>query len=129
MGPRLRRMKTFHPRRKRTKSGEVDLYKQSLHDLKHKISSGVGSLIVLYEEGNLNQISSAQLQARSEMLKHSGEMQKIAQKLGDRFVRAVRDYLDSVDIIVHSDSEWLDEAKINQCYAMGEKLEKELSAA
>ncbi len=129
MGPRLRRMKPFHPRRKRTQSAELDLYKQSLHDLKHKISGGVGSLIVLYEEGNLNQITSAQLKARSEMLKHSGEMQKIALKMGDRFVRAVRDYLDSIDVIVHSDSEWLDEAKISQCYSMSEKLEKELSAA
>jgi intein-encoded DNA endonuclease-like protein len=126
MAPRLRKMKTYRPRR-RTKG--LDLYKQSLHDLKHRISSNVGSLIVLFEEGNLNQITAAQQKAKSDFLKHASEMQKIAQKLGERYLRAVRDYLDSVDIIVHSNAEWLDEAKINNCYTMAEKLEKEISAA
>lgn len=126
MAPRLRRMKTYHPRR-RTKN--LDLYKQSLHDLKHKISSDVGSLIVLFEEGNPNQITSAQQKAKSDFLKHASEMHKIAQKMGDRYMRAVRDYLDSIDIIVHSNSQWLDKAKISNCYTMSEKLEKEISAA
>lgn len=127
MGPRLRRMKTYRPRRRRAKG--LDLYKQSLHDLKHKISSDVGSLIVLFEEGNPDQILSAQQKAKSDFVKHAPEMQKIAQKMGERYLRAVRDYLDSVDKIVHSNSEWLDEAKIRNCYTMTEKLEKELSAA
>ncbi len=126
MAPRLRRMKTYHPRRR--KKG-LDLYKQSLHDLKHKISANVGSLIVLFEEGNPNQITSAQQKAKSNFLKHASEMQKIAQKMGDRYTRAVRDYLESVDRVVHSNAEWLDEAKINNCYTMTEKLEKEISAA
>jgi hypothetical protein len=129
MGPRLRKMKIYHPRRKRTQSFDLELYKQSLHDLKHKISSGIGNVIVHYEEGNVNQINDAQLKARSEVLKHGTEMEKIAQKMGDRFVRAVRDYLDSVDIIVHSGSTWIDDAKIHHCYTMTEKLEKELCAA
>jgi hypothetical protein len=119
-------MKTYRPRR-RVKG--LDLHKQALHDLKHKISSDVGSLIVLYEEGNPTQITEAQQKAKSDFLKHASEMQKIAQKMGDRFLRAVRDYLDSVDMIVHSSSNWLDEAKINHCYTMTEKLEKELTAA
>jgi hypothetical protein len=126
MGPRLRKMKPYHPRR-RTKG--LDLYKQSLHDLRHKISADVGSLIVLFEEGNLNQITSAQQKAKSDFLKHASEMQKIAQKMGERYARAVRDYLDSVDIIVHSNSEWLDEAKVSNCYTMTERLEKEIAAA
>ena len=58
MAPRLRKMKAYRPRRKRMQG--IDLHKQCLHDLKHKISSDVGSLIVLYEEGNLDQITSAQ---------------------------------------------------------------------
>jgi hypothetical protein len=126
MGPRLRRMRTYHPRR-RTKG--LDLYKQMLYDLKHKISADVGSLIVLFEEGNFNQIAFAQQKAKSDFLKHASEMQKIAQKMGDRYERAVRDFLDSVDMIVHSSSEWLDSAKISNCYTMTEKLEKEISAA
>lgn len=126
MAPRLRRMKAYRPRR-RTKG--LELFKQSLTDLKHKISSDVGSLIVLFEEGNPKQITEAQQRAKSDFLKHSSEMQKIAQKMGDRYLRAVRDYLDSVDMIVHSSAAWLDEAKIRNCYTMTEKLEKELKAA
>jgi hypothetical protein len=126
MAPRLRKMKTYHPR-KRTKG--LDLYKQCLHDLKHKISADVGSLIVLFEEGNMTQITSAKQKAKSDFLKYASEMQKIAQKMGDRYARAVRDYLESIDIIVHSNSEWLDEAKINSCYTMAERLGKEISAA
>jgi tRNA(Leu) C34 or U34 (ribose-2'-O)-methylase TrmL len=119
-------MKAYRPRR-RTK--RLDLHKQTLHDLQHKISSDIGSLIVLLEEGNSQQIAVVQQRAKSDYLKHGSEMQKLAQQMGDRFVRAVRDYLDSVDIIVHSSTEWLDEAKIKHCFAMTSKLEKELSAA
>lgn len=126
MAPRLRRMKTYRPR-KRIK--RLDLYKQTLHDLKHKISADVGSLIVLYEEGNALQITEAQQKAKSDFLKHATEMQKIAQRMGERFARAVREYLDSVDTIVHSNVTWLDRAKVHHCYAMTEKLEKELKAA
>jgi hypothetical protein len=126
MAPRLRRMKTYHPRR-RTKS--LDLDKQSLHDLKHKINADVDSLIILFEEGNIDQIASAQQKAKGDLLKYAFEMQKLAQKMGDRYARAVRDYLESVDKIIHSNSEWLDEAKINHCYTTMQRLEKEISTA
>lgn len=126
MAPRLRRMKSYRPRRR---AKQLDLHKQALHDLKHRISSDIGSLIVLFEEGNPTQITQAQQKARSHFLKHASEMQKIAQKMGERYLRAVRDYLDSVDVIVHSSSTWLDEAKISHCYSMTEKLEKEITAA
>lgn len=126
MARRLRRMKAYRPRRR---AKGIELYKQTLSDLKHRISSDIGSLIVLYGEGNSTQITEAQQRAKSDFLKHALEMQKIAQKMGERFLRAVRDYLDSVDTIVHSNSVWLDEAKISHCYSMTEKLEKELKAA
>ena len=127
MGPRLRRMKPYRPRRKRSQGAA--LFRQSLHDLKHRISSDIGDLIVLCEEGNVSQISEAQLKAKSNFLKHAAEMQQIAQKLGERTVRAVRDYLDSIDVIIHSNAEWLDEAKVRNCFLMGEKLDTELQAA
>lgn len=126
MAPRLRRMKAYHPR-KRSKG--IDLLKQSLYDLKHKISSDVGSLVVLIEGGNADQIPEAQQKAKTDFLKYSSEMQKIAQKMGDRYIRAVRDYLDSVDMIVHSNATWIDDAKIRNCHHMAEKLEKEICAA
>lgn len=127
MGPRLRRMKTYRPRRRRTKG--ADLHKQALHDLKHKISSDVGSLIVLIEEGNAEKIPMAQQKAKTDFLKHAAEMQKIAQQMGERYVRAVRDYLDSVDAIVHSNASWIDDAKIRNCHTMSQKLEQEIAAA
>ncbi len=126
MGPRLRKMKTYRPRRR---AKGIELNKQALHDLQHKISSDIGTLIVLYEEGNKDQITAAQQRAKSDFLKHASEMQKLAQKMGDRYQRAVSDYLDSVDMIVHSNVTWLDEAKISHCYTMTEKLEKEISVA
>jgi len=124
MAPRLRRMKKYYPRRR---AKGLDLNKQALRDLQHKISADIGGLIILLEEGNPEQILSIQQKAKSDYLKHASEMQKLAQKIGDRYLRAVRDYLDSIDIIVHS--EWLDEAKIKHCFAMTAKLERELSAA
>lgn len=127
MAPRLRKMKVYRPRRKRAQ-GSIDLQKQALHDLKHKISSDVGCLIVLYEEGNQSQITQAQAKAKSDFLKHADEMVKIAKTLGDSTVRAVREYLDSIDVIVHASSPWLDDAKIRHCYTMTEKLDKEIAA-
>lgn len=126
MAPRLRRMKAYHPRR-RGKS--LDLNRQALSDLKHKISSDVGSLIVLVEQGNTEGIPEAQQKAKNDFLKYAAEMQKLAQKMGDRFARAVRNYLDSVDTIIHTHAAWLDEAKIRNCYTMTRELEKELAVA
>ena len=126
MGPHLRRMKPYRPRRRSKKLGSE---KQMLRDLKHKISSDIGKLLVFIEEGNTEQASLAMQQAKNDFLKHSVEMQKIAQKLGDRYVGAVRDYLDSIDTIVHSQAAWIDEAKIRHCQMMTQKLEKELSVA
>jgi hypothetical protein len=127
MAPRLRRMKPYHPRRKRSKG--LGVQKQALHDLKHKISSDVGSLLVLIKEGNAAQIAAAQQKTKVDYLKHAEEMQVIAQKMGGRYAQAVRDYLDSVDNIVHTQASWIDDAKIRHCHTMTEKLEKELSVA
>jgi hypothetical protein len=119
-------MKPWHPRRR----GRGDeLHKQALSDLRHRISSDIGCLIVLVEQGNINEIPAAQQRAKNDFLKHSTEMQKIAQKMGERFVRAVRNYLDSVDLIVHTNASWLDEAKIRHCFTMTQELEKELTVA
>lgn len=126
MAPRLRKMKPYHPR-KRAKN--IDVQKQALRDLEHKISSEISSLILQCEEGNEQQIQDAKMKAKSGYLKHSDEMQKIAQHMGDRYSKAVRDFLDSVDMIVHCNSTWIDEAKVRNCYNMTQKLEKEISAA
>jgi hypothetical protein len=120
-------MKTYRPRKRRMKS--LDLNRQTLQDLKHKISGDIGSLVVLIKEGDMAKILSAQQKAKTDFLKYSGEMQKIAEKMGERYMRAVRDYLDSVDTIVHSNASWIDDEKVKHCYTMTQKLEKELTAA
>ena len=127
MAPRLRRMKPYHPRKRRSK-GAI-LLKQSLSDLKHKISSDIGGLITMIEEGNTQQIPTWQQKAKSDFLKHREEMQKIAEKMGDRYAKAVRDYLDSVDEIIHTTPEWIDAEKIQRCYSMAQKLEQEIGSA
>ena len=126
MGPRLRKMKPYYPRKRRKTS---DLQKQALRDLQHKISSEVSTLILQCEGGNEQQILAAKIKAKSEYLKHSDEMKKIARDMGERYSKVVQDFLDSVDTIVHSASTWIDQAKVYNCYNMTQKLEKELSAA
>jgi hypothetical protein len=127
MAPRLRKMRPYHPRRRRGKN--FNTYKQELHDLEHQLSREINSLLLLFKEGNAEQIENAKLKAKSDLLKHSEEMQKVAQHLGDRFTRAVRDFLDSADLIVHSESKWIDEAKVRRCYLAIQTLEKEIAAA
>jgi hypothetical protein len=119
-------MKPYYPR-KRAKN--VETQKQQLRDLEHRISSEVNALILLCEEGNEKEVQHAKLKAKSGYLKHSDEMQKIAQHMGERYAKAVRNYLESVDHIVHSNALWIDEAKVRQCYQMTQQLEKEITAA
>jgi hypothetical protein len=119
-------MKPYYPRRKRSKG--VDTQKQILKDLKHRISADVGTLIVFIEEGNPAKIEAAQQKAKAELLKHGTEMKKVAETMGERYARAVREYLDSVDSIVHTSAAWIDQAKIRHCHAMTENLEKQIAA-
>jgi hypothetical protein len=124
---RLRKMRPYHPRRR---GKRTDLDKQALYDSKHKMSSVVSTLIVFIEQGNASQIPAAQQKAKSDFLKYAVEMKKIAEKMGDRYIRIVDDYLDSIDVILHSNATWdIDDAKIQHCYKMSEKLEREISAA
>lgn len=126
MGPRLRKMKAYHPRR-RTRGKEV--HKQAINDIKHRLSADVGGYIALLKEGNTAQISDAHQKVKSDFLKHSEEMQQIAQKMGNKYLKAVKEYLGSVDAIVHTSAAWVDDAKIRQVYIYSEKLDRELEAA
>lgn len=126
MAPRLRRMRPYHPR-KRSKG--PSLMKQTLKDLEHRINSDIGSIIVQYEQGNIEALNKAQIKAKSDFQKHADEMQKIAQQLGDNYVSAVREFLDSADTLIHTNSTWIDADKIRTCYTMRERLEKTLSTA
>ncbi len=74
-------------------------------------------------------IEAAKMKAKSGYLKYCDKMQTIAQHMGERYVKVVRDFLDSVDIIVHSNSTWIDEAKVRNCYNMSQKLENKIRVA
>ena len=130
MAPRLRRMKTYRPRKRRkAHNGGLVLSKQALLDLKHKISSQVGTYLVLLEEGTGQSLYEALQRARGNFLKYSGEMKKTAESLGEHCVAAVREYLDSVDVLLHSQQAELDHAKIQRCHTCAEHLEKLLHIA
>lgn len=126
MGPRLRKMKTYHPRR-RTRGKSI--YTQAIHDIKHRLNAEVGTLLTLLKDGTEEQILQAQQKAKSDFLKHAEEMQQIAQKMGGKYSKAVREYLKTVDTLVHTGTKWVDEAKIRNCYLADEKLDRELGAA
>lgn len=126
MGPRLRKMKSYHPRR-RTRGKSI--HTQAIHDIKHRLSSDLGTLITLLKEGSQEQIVQAQAKVKSDFQKHAEEMQQIAQRMGGKYIKVVREYLDSVDNIVHISTEWVDDAKIHECFIASEKLDRELEAA
>src|SRR5579864_5378244 len=127
MGPHLRRMKPYHPRRRRSKNPEVQ--KQALRDLEHRLASSVGALLLLAEQGNTQQFNTEKLKVRSDILKHSGEMQKLALNLGERYTTAVKTFLDSIDTIVQTEAQWLDQDKIRHFYQATQALEKTIVAA
>jgi hypothetical protein len=123
---KIRRMKSYHPRN-RTRGSS--LVRQALHDMQHVLSRDIGELLVLAKEGAKGQISDAQHKAKSTFLKTAPEMSKEASKLGDLYVTSVREYLNSIDEIIHSNPLTLDPATISRCYATTAQLEKQLKAA
>lgn len=122
---RLRKMKVYHPRRS---SRSVKLTKQQLTDLEHKISADIGSFLVLLEQGNAEQVMLASQKARSDFLKLAPDMKKLATEMGGAFPRYVSDFLDSIDNILHTGVNWLDDGKIKDCYNATLQLEKALKA-
>lgn len=127
MGPRLRKMKPYHPRRRRSKNYQIQ--KQALKDLEHHLKTSVSALLLCIEQGNTQQFEAERLKVKSDYLKHSDEMQKIASEISERTRQAVKAFLESVDTIIHSEIQWIDEEKVRHCYSATQLLEKELLAA
>jgi hypothetical protein len=123
MASRFRKMRTYHPRRS---SKVIKLNKQKLIDLEHKISSDIGSLLVLMEEGSQEQIQMAAQKAKTDFLKFAPDMQKIASDIGGNFPRFVGEFLNSIYHILHSGNNWIDDAKVKSCYSATQKLESAL---
>ena len=111
----------------KAKRAENLLEKQMLGDLEKRISMNVGSFLVLTEEGDPTQIALAHQKAKSEFLKFGPEMYKIADRLGGQISYVVADFLESIDVVLHS-SEFLDEEKISNCFYTTQRLQQELKS-
>lgn len=116
------------PRRKeRGQQSPKDLLKQKIADIEQKLSMNIGALLVLLAEGTAEQVAQISKKTKTDLLKFGPDMEKLAEEMGGKLPNVVHDYLDSVDSIIHSASGWIDEAKITRCYAMTQKLHKELN--
>lgn len=109
----------------KVKKVENALEKQMLVDMEKRISLNVGQFLVLTEEGDPTQIALAHQKAKSEFMKFAPEMSRLALRLGGDISHVVADFLDSVDIVLHS-SEFLDEDKVSRCFHTTARLQAEL---
>ena len=129
MALHLRRMKGYNPRRS---SKEMKLKKQALRDLEHQIKAHIGEFLVLLKEGSSEQTENALQKTKTELLKLSPDMEKIAEDLRGRFPKFVKDFLHSIDTVLHtstsqgSPSLWVDEAKVQSCFVATQRLEDAL---
>jgi len=121
-GSQLYSKKISQPKMKRIENA---LEKQMLIDLEKRISLNVGQFLVLTEEGEPTQIALAHQKAKSEFNKFAPEMSRLALHLGGNISHVVADFLDSVDVVLHS-SEFLDDEKVSRCFHTTARLQAEL---
>lgn len=126
MAPRLRKMEAFRPRPRKKRIMET---KTTLLDLERKISQDLGALILFIEQKETLKISSLQLRLRADVHKHADQMAEAAKPLGPKAVAAVRQFLDSLNSVLHTKPEFIDPALLHTCYAKQQELEKILQAA
>ena len=126
-----RRLNKYHPRRS---SKEMKIHKQKLSDLEHKIAADVGELLVLLKEGSPEKVQEISEQTKTDLLKFGPQMKEIALDIGAPFPKIVKDFLCTVDLLIHfkeKDSKapfylWVDDAKIQSCFLVTDKLERAL---
>ncbi len=121
---KLRRMKSYHPRRKRRTASAIE--KQQLKDLEHKISKDIGDYIVLVSEGSPDQVEVAKQRTKTDLMKFAPDMKKIAEQMGGHFTTDVEEYLESIYDIINSSTGWVDEAMLSHCFRATKQLEDDL---
>jgi hypothetical protein len=89
----------------------------------------VGEFLVFLEEGSSSQVEYAKNHAKSTLLKHGPEMQKLAETISDGIPEKVEIFLQQVDILLHSAPGWVDDAKIFSYYESAHQLETKLREA
>lgn len=115
----LRRMRKGKPPRA--------LMRQEMSDEKRRISMHIGNFLVLLEEGTTEQSALAKQKARSELLKIGPAMEKLAGDMGEKYVVLAREFLDSIEGILYSASQFIDGAKITNYFNAEQKLEKAIT--
>jgi len=98
--------------------------KQNLSNLEHRITMQLGSFLVLIEEGTPTQVSQAKQRAINDLIKIGPDMEKLAQEMGGKIPLFVHEFLDSIDNLLYSPTDYVDEAKIARCFSTTQKLEK-----
>lgn len=109
------------------KENNEDLQKQMLSDLEQLFKKDLGSLMAMNEEGSEKQLEAARNKIRSDLLKYAPEMKKMAEKMGDKFAGAVDDFLKSIDGVLGSMGQWLDQSKVNDHFKATHKLDNQLN--
>jgi hypothetical protein len=104
----------------------ADLEKQMINDLEQLLKKDLGSLMALNEEGSEKQIEEARNKIRSDLMKYAPEMKKMAGKMGDQFAGAVDDFLKSIDGVLGSMGQWVDQSKVNEHFKATHKLDNQL---
>ncbi|MBM3198798.1 MAG: hypothetical protein FJZ58_06050 [Chlamydiae bacterium] len=126
-----RRLNKYHPRRS---SKEMQVHRQALKDLEHKLTTDLGELLILAKEGSRERVFEVSSKTKADLLKFGPEMQKIAAEIGAPFPKMVKDFLHHIDTLLHWQEKessspfflWVDDAKIRSCYLSTERLERAL---
>ncbi len=103
--------------------------KQELADLEHRISLEFGRFLVLMDEGSPADAALAKQTAKSGLLKYGPDMQRLANQLGGKIPEYVQEFLESLDVILHTQTMTIDPAKITACFKKARDLEHAIKKA
>lgn len=103
-----------------------EIQKQMISDLEQLLKKDLGSLLAMNEEGSEKQIEAARNKIRGDLMKYAPEMKKMAEKMGDKFAGAVDDFLKSIDGVLGSMGQWLDQSKVTEHFKATNKLDNQL---
>lgn len=112
--------------KKKDQEKEAELQKQMLEDFEKLLKNDLGSLMALNGEGSSKQLEAARNKIRGDLLKYAPEMKKMAEKMGGQFSGAVDEFLKSIDGVLGSMGQWVDQAKVNDHFKAVHKLDNQL---
>ena len=103
--------------------------RQELADLEHRISMEFGKFLVLLDEGSPADAALAKQKSKSGLLKYGPDMQRLAKELGGKIPQYVQEFLESLDVILHTQTATIDQAKITACFKKARELEHAIKKA